>query len=428
MANSRNGGDTWPPFFTKVLETEVDDPNPLDASHPSSEQFLLPASYHFYEGPKRKKYRMVANPANSVPQFLERELSLKDLDGMLKHLWFAGSKHPATQLHFQVAMGREIVVADRMDLHLLWDNNGRIFIKPIPRFLLDVTFWRSNLKCPNNCTCENPVTTANNGDAGVLPFAGRGQPSAVSCMGGPRKVALGFLYTYACLIASESDFFVANEKRLLPRKVDDSIIEWVKWTKLVRELLENHQPNKVHPRFLRAELRLSRINTINRFTRFPPFEPYLRGWRNYSSLFRDNLAWMASATVFIAVVLTAMQVGLATERLGGDADFQRASYGFAAFAILGPMCAFGLVVLGALFNLTKDLPWLFAQGLGSKQDAILGLCQKYMGAMFQDTSIHVDGNHPVPTTNFMNAQYFSEISISSDPVLPPPEMPPLSSE
>lgn len=40
------------------------------------------------------------------------------------------------------------------------------------------------------------------------------------------------------------------------------------------------------------------------------------------------------------------------------------------------------------------------------------LAQKYMGvrpdthaqAVFQDTSVHVDGNHPVPVSNFMNAQ------------------------
>ncbi|RYP75615.1 hypothetical protein DL771_002315 [Monosporascus sp. 5C6A] len=52
-----------------------------------------------------------------------------------------------------------------------------------------------------------------------------------------------------------------------------------------------------------------------------------------------------------------------------------------------------------------------------------GLGQKYMGtrpqshrdAIFQDTSIHVDGGHPVPITNFMNAQYFSEISIGTPP-------------
>ncbi|KAK7754364.1 aspartic proteinase precursor [Diatrype stigma] len=55
------------------------------------------------------------------------------------------------------------------------------------------------------------------------------------------------------------------------------------------------------------------------------------------------------------------------------------------------------------------------------ESQLRGLGQKYMGsrpeshadAIFQDTSIHVDGNHPVPITNFMNAQYFSEISIGS---------------
>ena len=32
--------------------------------------------------------------------------------------------------------------------------------------------------------------------------------------------------------------------------------------------------------------------------------------------------------------------------------------GFIVFAILGPLCAFGLVALGALFNLVNDLPLL----------------------------------------------------------------------
>lgn len=46
------------------------------------------------------------------------------------------------------------------------------------------------------------------------------------------------------------------------------------------------------------------------------------------------------------------------------------------------------------------------------ESQLRGLGQKYMGsrpeshadAVFQDTSVHVDGNHPVPITNFMNAQ------------------------
>ncbi|CAK7204360.1 hypothetical protein SEUCBS139899_007115 [Sporothrix eucalyptigena] len=334
----------WP-FSTEVL------------GHADGTLDMLPAAYHCYESlGKKKNRRIVINPAKSVPDFLDTELSLGGLDYMLRHLWFAGSKRPPTQLHFQVAMGREITVADRMDLHLLWDNNWKIFLKPIPRFLLHPGFWRRNLTCPDGCACEKSEAAVTSGGARSWP-ANQEAPMA-PCRKSTRGVALGFLYTYACLVSSESDFFVANDKRLLPRLAGDVPIEWEKWKELVRELLESHDSDKVHPRFLCGELRLSRINMINRLTRLPSLDPYLRGWRNYGSFFRDNFAWMAAATIFIALVLTAMQVGLATERLQSNADFQRASYGFTIFAILGPMFAFGLVVLGGLFNLAKDLPWL----------------------------------------------------------------------
>ena len=47
---------------------------------------------------------------------------------------------------------------------------------------------------------------------------------ADTCRGIARKVALGFLYTYACLISSESDFHIANKTRLLPRNEDGTPI------------------------------------------------------------------------------------------------------------------------------------------------------------------------------------------------------------
>ncbi len=296
----------------------------------------MPATYHYYAAARK---RAVGDPAEDTPAFLRRELSLGGLPGLLKHLWFAGAARPAMPLHSHVARGREIVVWDQMDMHLLWTNEGRLFVKPVPRFLLSPAFCQSNLQCPSGCTCQDPAANA--------------------CRGIPRRVALGFLYTYAChLISSETDFHLANEKRLLPRKEHDEPIAWSDWKTLARELLHTlaHNPAAtIHPRFNHAELRLSRLNTLSRLT---TFHPYVRGRHSYGSFFHDNLEWMAAATVFVAVVLTAMQVGLATDRLRGDVAFQQASYGFTVFAILAPIGVFALVVLRALFHLAKDLPSL----------------------------------------------------------------------
>lgn len=297
---------------------------------------ILPASYHYYEASGK---RIVADPEKDIPTFLRNELSVGRLDEMLQPLWFAGAKHAPRQLHFQVAVGREIVVVHRMDLHLIWDNNGRIFLNPIPRFLLDPYFCKENLDCPYGCMCP-----------GYL---------APSCAGREelRKIALGFLYSYACLISSETDFSLANEKFLLPQKTTGLAMEWEEWKTIARAILNAHEPDNVHLRFLRAELRLSRINTINRLTRFPPFQSYLRGWNKYGSFYRDNLAWMAVTTVFIALVLAAMQVGLATERLQHDTKFQDASYGFTVFCMVEPICAFGLMVFGSILKFfIADLP------------------------------------------------------------------------
>jgi hypothetical protein len=269
-----------------------------------------------------------------------------------------------------------------MDLHLLWANDGRIFIKPMPRFLLDPGFWIQYLTCRPNCRCPapstsdiNPQTTGSDHQitAGKYIAEGTGSRANEDQKSDPqtdcnqkqlRKCALGFLYSYACLISYEIDFAVAKEMHLLPSSPDDKVPRWEDWKKLVQEILRSHDRDKTHERFHHGELRLSRLNTINRLTQWPPFEPYFRSWRHYGDLFQANLTWLATATVFIALVLTAMQVGLATDQLKANDVFIAASYGFSVFAILGPLCAFGLVVLAALFNLLKDLPSLL--GLTSK--------------------------------------------------------------
>lgn len=51
------------------------------------------------------------------------------------------------------------------------------------------------------------------------------------------------------------------------------------------------------------------------------------------------------AVIYITVVLTAIQVGLATEQLRDDARFNRASYGFTVFAIIAPLGVLSLIGL-----------------------------------------------------------------------------------
>jgi hypothetical protein len=105
----------------------------------------LPAAYRYYEAPGK---RVVGNPADDISAFLRRELSVGALADMLKHLWFAGAERPATQLHDHVAMGREIAIVDRMDLHLLWSNRGRLFIKPSRAFFLIQIFAAATCSVP----------------------------------------------------------------------------------------------------------------------------------------------------------------------------------------------------------------------------------------------------------------------------------------
>lgn len=80
-------------------------------------------------------------------------------------------------------------------------------------------------------------------------------------------------------------------------------------------------------------------------------------WDRYGAFFHDHFAWLASATVYIAVVLTAMQVKLATEALSHNRAFQSASYGFTVFSILGLLVAALVIMLrfcsGSFYNWSK---------------------------------------------------------------------------
>ena len=236
-----------------------------------------------------------------------------------------------------------------MDMHLVW-TTGRVFLKPIPRFLLEPLFWSTYLASPEPCSCirENVdpqnITTNTQGVAASAKGTKRKNKSVGKCDGGLRMCALGFLFSYAALITHESDFEIAREKRLLPTEVT-----WTAWITLVKQLDTEKIYDKIDERFKYGELRLSRLNKIYRFTRCPLLlGPYVSHWHQYGGLLQDNFTWLASTTVYIAIVLTAMQVGLALDELKDNGSFVAASYGFTIFSILGPLIAAGLIMAALL--------------------------------------------------------------------------------
>lgn len=251
-------------------------------------------------------------------------------------------------LHHQLLLSRDIFLTEQMDMHLVW-TTGRMFLKPIPRFLLEPRFWEKYLASPEPCSClgENadPQSTTTKTQSGTANTGSKSDTNSVEeCNGGLQMCALSFLFSYAALITHESDFQIAQEKRLLPDK-----LTWSAWMTLVKELDTGNIYDKIDERFKYGELRLSRLNKIYRFTRWPLLlGPYMTHWHEYGSFFQDNFTWLASTTVFIAIVLTAMQVGLAADKLKDNSSFQSASYGFTVFSILGPLIAVTLIITASL--------------------------------------------------------------------------------
>ncbi|RLL95028.1 hypothetical protein CFD26_101706 [Aspergillus turcosus] len=256
---------------------------------------------------------------------VEKELDLQRLEKVTM---------PPRPLHHQLLLGREIFIIERMDMHLVW-TRSRIFLKPVPRFLLEPCFWTDYLSHSKECECLH------------RGFHGSTQHCARQKL---RKSALGFLFSYAALITHESDFYIAKDKHLLPEEAS-----WQGWRTFVEQLRTESIYQRTNPRFIYGELRLSRLNKIYRFSQRPFLRGYMSHWQQYRTFFQENFRSLASATVYVAIVLSAMQVGLATRSLADNDAFQSASYGFAVFSVLGPLAAAGFIALVFCYMFVNNL-------------------------------------------------------------------------
>lgn len=217
-----------------------------------------------------------------------------------QHLWMAGVPNPAAPLHRQILRRRAPEINEDPNAHLVWEDS-RILIKTLPSFLLDHDFWKAHI-------CQDDRLY---------------------------RSACGLLWSYTWLISHESDLRIAKEHGL----VSDGLT-WDVWVRIVDDFLDHFDDDPtdhVDERYQYGELKLSRIGLIFRLT--PP-EGYPHVYRFIPGSDLDKkIAIVASFTV----VLSAMQVGLSTDRLKNDVRFQNASYGFTIVSLVVVAVALGLV-------------------------------------------------------------------------------------
>lgn len=215
-------------------------------------------------------------------------------------------------------------------MHMVW-MAGRIFLKPIPPFLhLEPSVWSDNLLCRHDGWCSKDMYTDTDIDKDT------------HCRWSLWPWALGFLLSYTALISHESDFLIAQGEETAPE--GDPVVG-------LEDACSQDARDQGYRRQDRCAVPLRRAPTgapaqdLHALeAHLPPWIYARRSWQRYRAYFQDNLAWLASATIYIAVALTAMQVGLATSLAGKNA-FQSAWYGLTIFSLGGPLVAAALIVL-----------------------------------------------------------------------------------
>ena len=222
------------------------------------------------------------NSADSLTESLLHDLRPAKLNRLAPHLWLCSTPTytniPA--LHENIVHGRGIIVSEIPDLHLVW-SNGRIFVKPLPSYLISYDFWTNNLLTDDSSLFQRQL----------------------------RQAALGLLRSYDFCIRHESDLRLAQQPNLglIPPQVT-----WRQWCDFAAKF-HQIQNSEVMPRYHYGKLQLTRLHWLARI--------YLRELNYYyiDGGYGESFARYYGPLIFIfalfSVLLSAMQLGIAVEQL-----------------------------------------------------------------------------------------------------------------
>lgn len=226
--------------------------------------------------------RIFIRDSEKLRDHLVHEFCSEDLEKLAPKLWLMSTQSSSniSPLHRQKVKARNIVITEDPRLHLAWVGD-RIFIKPVPLYLLSYNFWIIFLLAPSS------------------PLGHQRERIL--------KAALGYLRTYCYLIKHYSDFHIAVEERLLPDSTD-----WTSFCDFSRDL-QDITDEEVSGRYLYGELRLSRLNFYSKL--FLGKFYFQRIYPQYGAYFAQFYGPLLFVFGVISVILSAMQVETAVEQL-----------------------------------------------------------------------------------------------------------------
>jgi hypothetical protein len=242
-----------------------------------------------------------------VLDFLARDLCHDHLNRLYPIFWLVSTPRSdhISPLHDQIVRGRDIVITEDPGLHLLWYYD-RVFIKPLPPYLTSHAFWKEFL-------CRESSADL-------------------------RRAALGFVRSYCYLIKSQSDFYIAEEKKLIAKGVDmKALLHFLR-------SFESASDDDVTLRYKHGELRLSRINFYIKFYECQLF--YRKMQWQYSDYLNSVVAPLVFTFALVSVALSAMQVVLAAQQSNGNQ-----THGWQKFTSVSQWSAVVFLILVAMCTL-----------------------------------------------------------------------------
>lgn len=220
--------------------------------------------------------------------FLRADLTTPDLDRFSPWLWLVATQDSAhiSSLTHQVVRGREITITENPELHLVW-HDKRIFVKPLPPFLLSYDFWSA---------CFG-ATSWPDKDKGAI-----------------YRAAIGFLRSYRYLIRYPSDFALAVDKGLLPvdcNSPSEDEAQKISYPSFITFINTFVPPNVsdaiVSGRYQYGDLRLSRLNFWAKFIlgRFA----FSKAYGNYDAYFSRFYGPLLFLFGVLSILISSVQLG-----------------------------------------------------------------------------------------------------------------------